>query len=110
MLFRSLVARAALHGPVIVVDDGSWDGSDEAAAAAGAVILRTGGRSGKGAALRLGFAGALARAAERVVTLDGDGQHDPDDIPRLLAASEPEPRALVVGGRLGGGGGLMEPA
>jgi flavin-dependent dehydrogenase len=106
-----LVARAALHGPVIVVDDGSWDGSDEAAAAAGAVILRTGARSGKGAALRLGFAGALARAAERVVTLDGDGQHDPDDIPRLLAASEPEPRALVVGGRLGGGGGgLMEPA
>jgi flavin-dependent dehydrogenase len=105
-----LVARAALHGPVIVVDDGSWDGSDEAAAAAGAIILRTGGRSGKGAALRLGFAGALARAAERVVTLDGDGQHDPDDIPRLLAASEPEPRALVVGGRLGGGGGFMEPA
>ena len=105
-----LVERAALHGPVIVVDDGSWDGSDEAAAAAGAVILRTGGRSGKGAALRLGFAGALARAAERVVTLDGDGQHDPDDIPRLLAASEPEPDALVIGGRLSGGGSLMEPA
>jgi len=31
-----------------------------------------------------------------VVTLDGDGQHDPDDIPRLLAASEPEARALVI--------------
>jgi len=102
-----LVERAALHGPVIVVDDGSWDGSDKTAAAAGAVILRTGGRSGKGAALRLGFAGALARAAERVVTLDGDGQHDPDDIPRLLAASEPG--SLVIGGRLGGGS-VMEPA
>jgi len=105
-----LVERAALHGPVIVVDDGSWDGSDETAAAAGAVILRTGGRLGKGAALRLGFAGALARTAERVVTLDGDGQHDPDDIPRLLAASEPKPDALVIGGRLSGGGSLMEPA
>ena len=92
-----LVERAALHGPVIVVDDGSWDGSDETAAAAGAVILRTGGRLGKGAALRLGFAGALARTAERVVTLDGDGQHDPDDIPRLLAASEPKPDALALG-------------
>src|SRR3989442_12537350 len=102
--------RAALPGPVTVVDDGSWDGSDETAAAAGAVILRTGGRLGKGAALRLGFAGALARTAERVVTLDGDGQHDPDDIPRLLAASEPEPGALVIGGRLSGGGSLMEPA
>jgi glycosyltransferase involved in cell wall biosynthesis len=105
-----LVERAALHGPVIVVDDGSWDGSDETAAGAGAVILRTGGRSGKGAALRLGFAGALARAAERVVTLDGDGQHDPEDIPRLLAASEAEPDALVIGGRLSGGGNLMAPA
>src|SRR3989442_264861 len=102
--------RAALPGPVTVVDDGSWDGSDETAAAAGAVILRTGGRLGKGGALRLGFAGALARTAERVVTLDGDGQHDPDDIPRLLAASEPEPDALVIGGRLSGGGSLMEPA
>src|SRR3989442_9897003 len=102
--------RAALPGPVTVVDDGSWDGSDETAAAAGAVILRTGGRLGKGGALRLGFAGALARTAERVVTLDGDGQHDPDDIPRLLAAAEPKPDALVIGGRLSGGGSLMEPA
>src|SRR5207245_9700664 len=74
------------------------------------VIRRPGGRLGKAAALRLGFAGALARTAERVVTLDGDGQHDPDDIPRLLAASEPKPDALVIGGRLSGGGSLMEPA
>ncbi len=105
-----LVARAALHGPVLVVDDGSWDGGDDAALAAGAVVLRTGGRCGKGAALRLGFAGALARGAERVVTLDGDGQHDPADIPRLLAASEAEPGAVIIGGRLTDSGRDMEPA
>ena len=62
-----LVERAAAHGTVIVVDDGSADGSAAAAAAAGAHILRTAGRRGKGAALRLGFAEALSRSAQRVV-------------------------------------------
>jgi flavin-dependent dehydrogenase len=105
-----LVARAACHGPVLVVDDGSSDGSAEAAAAAGAAVLRFAGRGGKGAALRAGFADALSRGAERVLTLDGDGQHDADDIPRLLAASAAQPGALVIGCRLGDGGVSMEPA
>jgi flavin-dependent dehydrogenase/glycosyltransferase involved in cell wall biosynthesis len=105
-----LVERAAAHGTVIVVDDGSADGSAAAAAAAGAHILRTAGRRGKGAALRLGFAEALSRSAQRVVTLDGDGQHDPDDIPRLLAASATDSQALVIGSRLADGGTGMEPA
>jgi len=48
-----LVVRAATHGAVIVVDDGSADGSATAAAAAGADVLRTAGRRGKGAALAL---------------------------------------------------------
>jgi len=105
-----LVARAATHGSVIVVDDGSGDGSATAAAAAGADVLRTAGRRGKGAALALGFAEALSRGAQRVVTLDGDGQHDPDDIPRLLSASDADPRALVIGSRLADGGAGMERA
>ena len=105
-----LVVRAACHGPVLVVDDGSSDGSADAAAAAGAAVLRVAGRRGKGAALRAGFAEALSRGAERVLTLDGDGQHDPDDIPRLLAASAALPGALVIGCRLGDGGASMEPA
>ena len=105
-----LVERAAAHGTVIVVDDGSADGSAAAAAAAGAHVLRTAGRRGKGSALRLGFAEALSRGAQRVVTLDGDGQHDPDDIPRLLAASATDPQALVIGSRLADGGTGMERA
>jgi len=105
-----VVARAASHGAVIVVDDGSADDSAAIAATAGALVLRTAGRRGKGAALRMGFAEALARGAQRVVTLDGDGQHDPDDIPRLLAAASDSPRSLVIGSRLADGGAGMEPA
>jgi flavin-dependent dehydrogenase len=105
-----LVERAASHGTVIVVDDGSADGSAEAAATAGAIVVRSSGRRGKGAALRVGFAEALFRGAQRVVTLDGDGQHDPDDIPRLLATSAADPRALVIGSRLTDDGATMESA
>ena len=97
-----IVERARLHGPVLVVDDGSTDRSAAAAAAAGAEVIALGGRRGKGAALRRGFAEGLRRGVERVVTLDGDGQHDPDDIPRLLKAAVEEPRSLVIGGRLAG--------
>jgi flavin-dependent dehydrogenase len=106
----SLVARAARHGPVLVVDDGSSDGSADAAVAAGAAVIRLACRRGKGGALRAGFAEALSRGAERVVTLDGDGQHDPDDIPKLLAASAALPGTLVIGSRLADGGASMEPA
>jgi Glycosyl transferase family 2 len=95
-----IVGRAKRHGAVLVVDDGSADASAAAAAGAGAEIVQLRRRCGKGAALQVGFAEALARGVERVVTLDGDGQHDPDDVPRLLAAAEAMPRALVVGRRL----------
>jgi 2-polyprenyl-6-methoxyphenol hydroxylase-like FAD-dependent oxidoreductase len=97
-----IVERARLHGPVLVVDDGSTDASAAVAAAAGAEVVSLGRRRGKGAALRRAFAEALRRGARWVVTLDGDGQHDPEDIPRLLKAAVEEPGALVVGGRLSG--------
>jgi 2-polyprenyl-6-methoxyphenol hydroxylase-like FAD-dependent oxidoreductase len=96
-----IVERARLHGPVLVVDDGSTDRSAAVAAAAGAEVVSLGRRRGKGAALRHAFAAACARGVECLVTLDGDGQHDPDDIPRLLKAAVEEPGALVIGGRLG---------
>ena len=95
----AVVARARCHGHVLVVDDGSADGTGEAAGAAGAEVLRHARRLGKAQALRTGIAAARSRGASHVVTLDGDGQHDPDDIPALLAAAAP--RTIVVGGRLG---------
>lgn len=98
-----IAARARCHGSVLVVDDGSVDGSASAARAAGADVVRLPRRRGKGAALQAGFAEARARGVERIVTLDGDGQHDPDDVPRLLDAAAAAPRALIVGRRLPGG-------
>ena len=79
-----MVAGARRHAPVIVVDDGSSDGSAAEAARAGAEVIRHPRRRGKAAALRTGFEAARARGAAAVVTLDGDGQHAPDDVPVLL--------------------------
>ena len=110
---EEIVARARRHGGVLVVDDGSSDGSGRRAAAAGADVLRLPRRGGKGAALKRGFSEALKRGAHRVVTLDGDGQHDPDDIPRMLGAAAEAPDTLIIGGRLGaaldGGSGVIPP-
>ena len=82
---------------VLVVDDGSVDRTGEQAHAAGAHVVRHAERSGKGRALRTGFAWARAAGYDRLVTLDGDGQHDPADIPRLAAAGDAAD--LVIGCR-----------
>jgi glycosyltransferase involved in cell wall biosynthesis len=84
---------------VLVVDDGSTDATAERAAAAGAEVLRQPRNTGKGAALRAGLEWLAARGVERVVTMDGDGQHLPDQIPVLLEASAGAPHALVIGAR-----------
>jgi glycosyltransferase involved in cell wall biosynthesis len=96
--------------PVIVVDDGSGDDGAARAAAAGATrVIREARRGGKGAALRTGFAAALRMGATAVATLDGDGQHEPADLPRLIAAAHRAPRALVIGNRFDGPGGDAVP-
>ncbi|HMH49601.1 MAG TPA: glycosyltransferase family 2 protein [Candidatus Acidoferrum sp.] len=101
-----VVTGALAHAPVIVVDDGSIDATAALARAAGAEVIRHPRRQGKGQAIRTGLAVAAARGATAVVTLDGDGQHDPADIPRLRAAAAALPGALVIGGRLGESGGF----
>src|SRR3989454_10562137 len=100
LTIASVVLTARAYLPVIVVDDASEDGSGQRAAAAGASVLTLPRRCGKGAALQRGFAEALRRGANAVVTLDGDGQHDPRDIPRLLAATQCWPESIIIGGRL----------
>jgi len=101
-----VIAAARAHAPVVVVDDGSRDGSAEAALAAGAEVLRHPRRLGKAQALLTGVAAARRRGAAAMITLDGDGQHDAASIPQLLAAAQRVERTIIVGSRLDGPGTL----
>ncbi|WP_202841705.1 glycosyltransferase family 2 protein [Luteimonas saliphila] len=98
---RGVVEEALAHADlVIVVDDGSDDDTAAIVSALPATLLRHPHRSGKGQALRTGFAEALRRGMAAVVTMDGDGQHRAADIPRLIAAANARPRNVVNGARL----------
>jgi len=94
------VACLAEASAVIVVDDASNDGTLEAVADLPVVRLRSDTHLGKGGALMLGFRKALELGAEAVITIDGDGQHDPRDVPAFIAAANRHPGALVVGARV----------
>jgi glycosyltransferase involved in cell wall biosynthesis len=95
----TVVRAARRHLPVIVVDDGSTDDTADQAAEAGAIVVRQVPNAGKGAALRAGFKAALEAGGVAVVTLDGDGQHDPDEIPAFLDELGRSNPALIVGRR-----------
>jgi glycosyltransferase involved in cell wall biosynthesis len=94
-----VVSLARLHLPVVVVDDGSVDETVLLAEAAGAEVLRQVPNQGKGAALRAGFRRALELGCEAIVTLDGDGQHDPTEIDKFLNSYADEPADLIIGKR-----------
>jgi len=96
-----VVAGALRHVPrVLVVDDGSTDDTSGCARAAGAEVIRHSANRGKGAALATAFEHLLAGPRfDAVVTLDADGQHDPDDIPSLLERHRSARPALIVGSR-----------
>lgn len=95
--------RAALPGVgCLVVDDGSSDSTAREAAAAGAAVARLPFNLGVGGAMRLGFKYALEHGFKNVVQIDSDGQHDPRNVPSLLA--ELETADLVIGARFAGEG------
>lgn len=88
---------------VVVVDDGSRDDTATVAAQNGAIVLRHQSNQGKGASLMDGMRAAVAGGAAAVVTLDGDGQHRPQDVSRLLACSRAWPEHIVIGSRRASG-------
>ncbi len=85
---------------VLVIDDGSDDGTAEKIADLPVTLLRHEQRMGKGASLRDGFREALRMGAAAVLTMDGDGQHLAEDIPRLIAAANRHPNCIAIGARL----------
>lgn len=83
---------------VLVIDDGSTDGTGEVAERLGATVLRHPLQMGQGTADQTGFMWALSRDYDVIVEMDGDGQHDPADVPRFIAKLNEEPRIDYVTG------------
>jgi glycosyltransferase involved in cell wall biosynthesis len=94
---------------VVVIDDGSADATAEVAAAAGAAVVRLPFNLGIGGAVQTGFKYALEHGHEVVLRLDGDGQHDPRELPSLLAPLERGEADVVVGSRFADGNGDYKP-
>jgi len=96
-----LVGRCREKGyDVLVIDDGSTDNSKALAQEAGAVVIRNESKSGKGKSLRIGFGYAIEKAYDAVITLDGDGQHDVDDIKGFVDKANKRGICVVVGNRM----------
>ena len=84
---------------VIVVDDGSSDRTAEIARKAGAEVIIHEVNTGKGGALKTGFEAAAGMGADVVVTMDSDGQHNPSEIPKLVAPIIEGDAEMVNGSR-----------
>ncbi|MBP7274685.1 MAG: glycosyltransferase family 2 protein [Kiritimatiellae bacterium] len=97
----TVVSEVRQHvSTVLVVDDGSNDGTAEEAEAAGAVVIRHETNRGKGVALRTGFEEARKRGFEAVVTLDADGQHLPSEIPKFIETYRRTNIPVLIGNRM----------
>lgn len=101
---RNVAERAlACHSRLLVVDDGSTDGDLPALLSGlGCVVLRHARNRGKGAAIQTAAREVACRGARWMVTMDGDGQHDPADLPaflRVLEAAGDDDTFVVIGAR-----------
>src|SRR5438093_13651040 len=99
-VIRDVVQRVvALGVHVVVVDDGSTDGTVGQLRGLPVTVLRHALNLGQGAATQTGVEFAVARGARYLVTFDADGQHDEDDIPRLVRVLTREHRDVALASR-----------
>jgi glycosyltransferase involved in cell wall biosynthesis len=100
MTLAPIVSEAKQYvDQVVVVDDGSSDGTGDVARAAGAMVIRHDVNRGKGGALKSGFVWALEQRLDGVITLDADGQHLPRQIPLFVEHYRVTGADLIIGGR-----------
>lgn len=107
----SVIESASKFGDrVIVVDDGSRDNTALEASEAGANVIEHEYNRGYGAALKTLFQAADRQNAQHLVILDADNQHDPTDIPRLIATQRDANAEVVIGSRFGDGASTDAPS
>lgn len=95
-----VISRARKYvDQVIVIDDGSHDSTAVVAKDSKAIVINHGANKGYGESILSGFKAAKTNGADVIVTLDGDGQHNPDEIPRLLKLILRDGADLVIGSR-----------
>jgi glycosyltransferase involved in cell wall biosynthesis len=95
-----IINKAKIYADgVIVYDDGSTDDTYELAKTAGASVIKSPKNSGYGTAIRALFEAARDQNADIMITLDSDGQHDPDHIPRLIEPLRTQNYDIVIGSR-----------
>ncbi len=94
------VLELDLNLDVVVINDGSTDGTSASAGAAGAHVLEHEVNLGKGAALKTGFEYAIEKGYDVAITMDGDGQHEPSAIPDFLDALKKRDADVIIGSRM----------
>ncbi|MBS3117908.1 glycosyltransferase family 2 protein [Candidatus Woesearchaeota archaeon] len=97
---EKVVKRAkAVADEVVVVDDRSKDNTEAVARKAGAIVVRLLANMGAGFSTRIGCDLALKRGADIIATIDADGQHEPEDIPKMLSILKKEDLDIIFGSR-----------
>lgn len=101
LTIEDIVRKTLVHCKnIIVVDDGSSDGTGDLLVEQPVIVLRNGHNLGKGASLAAGMREALANGADAVLTMDGDGQHAPETIPAMVERANSAPGCIIAGSRL----------
>lgn len=103
---RVVATLRAKNLEVLVVDDGSADKSAAIAAMQGALVFQNSVRQGKGKTLQRGFREAVQRGYDGVITMDGDGQHDPQDLEKFWPRISATPGSVIVGSRMDNAQGM----